>query len=396
VRLVDAAPAPLSGASGLPLGAFHPVVARDESRLARFTRAGFLWQAAHTSERARLACGHLDVALDAAAAALAAATMDDLAFPAAYARWVDASEASGLAGQSVAHGGVFYPEAGCIRPAAWASDIVERHRDLLTFTGSVEARRLDRINGRWQLGDGHGQVIGEASVVVIATGAGAVSSASQGSIGEGALCLGDEGSLGLKAERVRGQLTALTAQATQANRVAESESGCLRAPALAVGGDGHCLPAIDGQAWVGATYARENASLAPRSADDEANRARLGRLLPQAGAAQSPIVGCFVGFRAVAPDRMPLVGAVPDLDGLAADPAAWRGAHLADLPRLEGVFACTAMASRGLTWAGIAAETVASLIEGEPLPIESDLVDAIDPARRVLDALRRGAFARGR
>ncbi len=384
VTLVDAGSAPLAGASGLPLGAFHPVIARDESRLARFTRAGFLWQEVHASAVARIACGHLDLATDDAVAAAEAATMDALAFPPGFARWVDAGEASDRVGQPMPRGGVFYPTAGCIRPSEWCRDILQRHAAALTFIGSVEARRLDRVNGGWLLSDAKGRSIAVAPVVVIATGAGL---AAGDAMTEGAPCLGEGGSLGLQVEPVRGQLTALAARGDVAS---------LRAPDTAVGGDGHCLPAVDGQVWVGATYARENASLSPRLADDEANRHRLDRLLPQAGASGARILDRFVGFRAVAADRMPLAGAVPDLDRLAADPAAWRGAHLPDLPRQEGLFACTAMASRGLTWAGIAAETVASLIEGEPLPIESDLADAIDPARRVLDQLRRGQFARGR
>jgi len=48
------------------------------------------------------------------------------------------------------------------------------------------------------------------------------------------------------------------------------------------------------------------------------------------------------------------------------------------------------MASRGLTWAALAGDTLASLIEGEPPPLEADLLDAIDPARFLLQRVRRG------
>ncbi|MGB9107823.1 MAG: hypothetical protein WCC39_03955, partial [Telluria sp.] len=47
-------------------------------------------------------------------------------------------------------------------------------------------------------------------------------------------------------------------------------------------------------------------------------------------------------------------------------------------------------ASRGLIWAGWAAELLAAQLEGEPLPLESALVDALDPARFVLRARRNG------
>ncbi|MNC98955.1 tRNA 5-methylaminomethyl-2-thiouridine biosynthesis bifunctional protein MnmC [compost metagenome] len=66
--------------------------------------------------------------------------------------------------------------------------------------------------------------------------------------------------------------------------------------------------------------------------------------------------------------------------------------HLPDLPRRHGLYCVTGFASRGLTWSSLAGELVASLIEGEPLPLEGDLADAIDPARFVLRQLRRSAL----
>jgi tRNA 5-methylaminomethyl-2-thiouridine biosynthesis bifunctional protein len=58
------------------------------------------------------------------------------------------------------------------------------------------------------------------------------------------------------------------------------------------------------------------------------------------------------------------------------------------VPRHPGLYGLLGYASRGLIWAGLAAELLASQIEGEPLPLESSLVDALDPARFVLRARR--------
>ena len=44
---------------------------------------------------------------------------------------------------------------------------------------------------------------------------------------------------------------------------------------------------------------------------------------------------------------------------------------------------------RGILWAGFGAELLASILEGEPLPVEGALADAVDPARFALRALRR-------
>ena len=42
---------------------------------------------------------------------------------------------------------------------------------------------------------------------------------------------------------------------------------------------------------------------------------------------------------------------------------------------------CTALGSRGITWAPLAAELLAAWVTGGPPPLEADLVDALDPAR---------------
>jgi hypothetical protein len=52
----------------------------------------------------------------------------------------------------------------------------------------------------------------------------------------------------------------------------------------------------------------------------------------------------------------------------------------------------SAYASRGLVWAALAGEMLASLIEGEPLPLERDLANALDPGRFVLKQARHGSL----
>ena len=59
--------------------------------------------------------------------------------------------------------------------------------------------------------------------------------------------------------------------------------------------------------------------------------------------------------------------------------------------RLPGLAVCAGMGSRGLTLAALLAETLVAQIEGTPLPIETDLADALDPARVALRRLRHGA-----
>jgi tRNA 5-methylaminomethyl-2-thiouridine biosynthesis bifunctional protein len=125
-----------------------------------------------------------------------------------------------------------------------------------------------------------------------------------------------------------------------------------------------------------------------RAEDNAGNLTRLEMILPGCAAGlDAPSLGGRVGFRAVPPDRLPLIGQLPD-------PAATLPAgeiQLAQLPRQPGLYALLGLASRGLVWAQLGAELLAAQIEDAPLPLESQLANALDPGRFWLRRLRRTA-----
>ena len=90
-----------------------------------------------------------------------------------------------------------------------------------------------------------------------------------------------------------------------------------------------------------------------------------------------------VGFRPMSPDRLPIVGPVPD--PAAASP----NTRLHNLPRQPGLWCVQGFGARGIVWSALMADLLVSRLEGEPLPLESDLVDACDPGRFLLKAARR-------
>jgi tRNA 5-methylaminomethyl-2-thiouridine biosynthesis bifunctional protein len=57
-------------------------------------------------------------------------------------------------------------------------------------------------------------------------------------------------------------------------------------------------------------------------------------------------------------------------------------------PRIEGLYVCTALGGRGITWAPLLGRLLAAQIAGAPLPLEQGLVDAIDPVRWRVRAAR--------
>jgi tRNA 5-methylaminomethyl-2-thiouridine biosynthesis bifunctional protein len=363
ITIVDAAPGPASGASSLHAGSFHPLVARDDSLLARLSRAAFLhtldaWRElerrGHAIAWAR--CGVLQLARRHDGDGALRAAIDTLGFPASFVEQVDAASGSARAGLRVDRPGAWFPEGGWAR----APSIVRAQLDAAmamrgsAFLGSRRVDALARTPDGWRVSDEAGATIAEASVVVLANAAD----------------IARLSPIGTSIRSVRGQASYLPAAA-------------FAAPQAVVIGHGYVLPAIDGTVVVGSSYDVESTDADPTVESHEGNLVRLAALAPanRADVDASALVG-GVGFRAVVADRLPLVGPLPDPDVsvTGADRVAVR----------DGLYAIGAFASRGLVWSALAGDILAARIDGEPLPVETDLAAAIDPARFVMRARRRG------
>lgn len=363
IELIERHPAPASEASGIAAGVFHPQVSRDDSVLSRLTRAGFLyalrgWRAiesrGHRFEWAR--CGVLQIAKDAREEARLAGAIRALGHPPEYVDYVPREEAARLTRCAVGTGGLWFPEGGWVRPADLVSALLAAARSALTLHAGAAVHTVVREGDRWRALARNGAVIASAPVVVLANSHDAARLVIPG----------------VALKRVRGQLTCLPA-------------GSMALPAAVLAGAGHLIPAPDGTAVVGATYDFDDENPDPREEGHAGNLERLGRLLPGTAVSLDPAgLAGSVGFRCVAPDRLPLIGALPDAG------AAPSVARARDLPRLDGLYGAFGYASRGLTWALLGGELIASAVEGDPLPLEGDLADAIDPARFLLRRARRG------
>ena len=368
IDLIERAGVPGSAASGLLAGAVQPHVSRDDCLLSRFTRAGFLH-----AQRARppgiagasaRECGVLQLAQGAVDEARVAATAAQLMYPLEYAAYVTRASASELAGAEVHAGGWWFPRAGWVQPGALVrANLSGAGAQVSTHYGR-DVACLRRLGEQWCAIDGAGATIAAAPVVVLAN----AFDASR---------LIDLGPDSLRS--VRGQQSHLPTPP-------------FIAPRAIVGGDGYVFPSIDGIAVAGATYDLDSVALEPDAIGHSANLARVERLLPgSTGKLAAAALDGRVGFRCVATDRMPLAGALADVASALAQAQALTGARLRDLPRQAGLYGAFAFASRGLTWTPLTAELLASQIEGEPLPLEGALVDAIDPGRFIVHRLRRGS-----
>jgi len=366
--VLDALDVPAAATSGNAVGLMHATLHADDGPHARWLRAGALHMARAISQA--VAAGRIRGALDGFLRleprldhAAAHELLARCGLPRDFVDWIDRDAARERVGIALPSGGWWYRDGGWLAPGdvvrTWLADSGAR------FVPRTQAAAIERRDGRWTVLDTQGRAIADAPVLVLANALDAQRLAGT-AIGP--------------MSAVRGQISAWPARAE------------LPSPRCAVSGAGYAAPPQDGLLWTGATTQHDDAEPAPRLADHEHNRARLATLLgvePEAIGSLSEAQG-RVGWRAVAPDRLPIIGALPDLDALA-------NATRADAPRLVprlrdaqgGLYVFTALGSRGLSWAALGAELLASWIAGVPCPVEADLRDAVDPARFALRSMRQ-------
>lgn len=344
VTLVERHLEPAMEASGNHAGVFHPLLAPDDSPLVRLTRAAFTFLLEHWRQFDAIGaapewkrCGVLQLARNAREEAAQRAALAALAPPLDYAQRLDLRQASACAGVALATGGLWFQEGGWIRPRSFARALIARSGAKTLF--GREAAALERAGTRWIVRDREGEAVAAAGVVVLANAADALLLAPSPHI---------------RLRRVRGQLSYLPA---------------LRGLKTVVLRGGMVLPAIDGISVAGASFDLDDSDASIRVDSHEGNLERLERIVP--GATRGLDAAALAGrtsFRAVARDRLPLIGPLEDA---------------------SGVYGAFAYGSRGLLWAGLGAELLASLMEGEPLPLEGPLADALAPGRFASRASRR-------
>jgi tRNA 5-methylaminomethyl-2-thiouridine biosynthesis bifunctional protein len=351
VTVLDAAEQPASGASSLPAGLLVAHTSPDDSPLSRLSRGGIRI----TLQQAR---AHLRHGTDWGQTGVLQRSLDGevLNLPAAWTQNQSQSQvqaasdwchtatprtllAAGLAADSHA---VWHAQAGWIKPAALV------HAWLATpgisWRGGTAAARLACSDGGWEVQDAACRVLARADLVILAAAFENTALAATTGIAPPDL------------QALRGQVTFGLQQ--DSNKL----------PPFAVNGHGTLITAIttaDGPMWLmGASYERDMQEAVIKAQDHTDNLARLQRLLPEVAVTLS---GDFdpqnargwAGIRCATPSHLPLVG------------------PLSSAGQSEGLWICTGMGSRGLSFAALCGELLAARLHGEPLPIDSKMASAM-------------------
>ncbi|MBI3524391.1 MAG: bifunctional tRNA (5-methylaminomethyl-2-thiouridine)(34)-methyltransferase MnmD/FAD-dependent 5-carboxymethylaminomethyl-2-thiouridine(34) oxidoreductase MnmC [Betaproteobacteria bacterium] len=362
VTLIDAASAPAQGASGNPAGVLRPQPSLDDNPLARLSRAAYLYalRHLHTLTDANLPlrwddCGVLYLARDPVHEESQRRIADSHASTPDYLRFVERSEAAALACWPVSTSGWWFSGGGWVQPASLCRANLQRHAGRIQSCFGRAVERIQRHGEQWHAMDAAGGVIDTAPLLILANAT------------DGRRLAGE-----LPLRNARGQVSLLPQSTTPPVEIVVCQ-------------DGYITPAVDGLHCIGASFSVDDEKTEARLADHHENLARLDTMLPgYTGNIDPAALAGRVGFRSITQDRMPIIGAIP------ATNIAPTSTRMANIPRQPGLYGLLGLGSRGLVWATLAAELLAAQIEGEPLPLEGDLVDAVDPARFLLRQARRG------
>jgi len=360
VTVLEAAGGPLRGGSAQPLCADHLHLSPDDNPLARLSRAAFEWRRSDPAMPVRAPLGKLLLDADEREAASRAAMLERLGFPTSFVRPLTPSEASDAAGLRLPRGGLWLPDCDAFDPAIPASGWLATPGVVLRTDSPVAS--LEPVPEGWLARGPDGRVLGEAAIAILANA------------GEAARLAG---SASLAMRRIRGQGTLVARE-------------CIGALRTVLSGDAYAAPLGD-RILAGASY-DDGESLEPSREVDAANLRRLARMI--GGDATSWLEGARsgpAGHRFASADRMPAIGQLPDEPAALREAAALLRNDRLPVPRTTGLYGAFAFGSRGLLWSALAAGLLPALVEGDPMPLEADLLRALDPARFVRRMLRRRA-----
>lgn len=334
VAVLDRAPQPAAGASGLPAGLFGPHLSADDAWLSQITRAGVRATWEQLIEWPELD-GHWSASGILEHRVARGRHWPHGATPQGQ-EWTTVANAHTLAAAGLPENAPawWHARAGWAQPAHLVCALLAQPG--ITWRGGVDVRGLRREGDVWVMTGADGLVLERCPWVVVAAGP-----ATRALV-----------PAPLPLHALRGQVTgALHSMQTPA------------LPPFATNGHGCLIPAVptpEGLAWFcGSTFDRGSDQPDIHPEDNQDNLNKLRELLPQLGSAcadsaRPSDLRAWSGVRCTVPDRVPLVGPV-------------------DAQRLPGLWVSTAMGARGLSLALLCGELAAAQHFQEPLPLDDKL-----------------------
>jgi len=371
--------APAQGASGNRQGALYPLLSHHDAALAAFFPAAFtfarrLYDALPVSFDKEW-CGVTQLGWDEKSQTKIS-QMLELGLPESLARGVDSDTVRERSGVETGCGGIEYPQGGWLCPAQLTAGVVtlaQAHGLRVHYGHRVSALHPDHHG--WRLDFASGAQARHAVLV----------------LANGHQLSGFPQTETLPVYPVGGQVSHIP---TTPGLGALRQVLCY---------DGYLTPQnpANGMHCIGASYHRGVSEMRYQEEDQQHNRQRLIDCLPAAAWTQDVDVSAGdarCGVRCATRDHLPMVGNAPDYAATLRDYAtlshhASAPETVAPAPVLENLFVLGALGSRGLCSAPLAAEILASQMNGEPLPLDGATLAALNPNRLWVRKLLKGRAA---
>lgn len=386
VTLVDSESQPASGASGNPQGIVYPKLSVEPSPLADFNLAALchatrfyrdMWRDNRLGQR----CGVLvlpEKGADESTFRQIARRYRDTPNLVRLATGPELGEIAGI--ELASASALYFPGLGWLNPPGVCRQLAS-HPGIRLLTADISSLEQGGGGNCWHLLNRQGETVDTSGTVVIAC-----SNRTRGF----------QQCSHLPLKPVRGQITSLP------------DSSGSRALRVVVCGQGYLAPSRDGMHTLGATYNPGDTSLLLSEADHRRNLdsisrtdAKLARavLANAAGPEDLCTMDGRAALRCTTPDYLPVAGPAPRLDDFLRVFLPLQKNARADIPRCgdywPGLYLNCGHGSRGLAYAPLAAELIASQIAGEALPLPRHLVQALSPARFIVRGIKRRQFVCG-
>lgn len=286
-------------------------------------------------------------------------------------RWVHKEKSQTISGLRLNHDGLLIKKAGWLNPLRMC-EILLSHPNIQLHKNTA-ITRLERINDTWQLFN-NSEILIRAHICIVANATDAQKFTQ---------CAP------LPLKKIRGQVTHIesTAPLTALKTVICGEGYI--APSEQKGGKHiHCI---------GASFNLNEHTLELTKQDELKNIEQLKNISPALN--HTPLTldsaqAGRVGFRATTPDYFPICGPIPKWDETAnrfvflTKKANAKVEHCGDYE--QGLYCNLGFGSRGLAYAPLCAELIASLIDGGCLPMVRNTYQHLSPARFLIRSLMRG------
>ena len=278
-----------------------------------------------------------------------------------FAHFVDAAEASIIAGTRITQKAVFFPDSGHISPVLLCNQLLSHPNIQLYADTAIQA--ISPQADHCLLHTANDSI--QADALVLAT-----ANDSQALVN----------TMALPIKPAPGQVTQFEATA------AHDQLNC------AICHEGYIAPPQNGEVCIGATFRMKAPHTDISEQDNLVNISRYKAAFPDLAAPNT--YSAKVSSRAASGDYLPLAGPLPNTAKFNQD-FAQLGHNAKQQINLNGcyvpnVFILAGLGSRGLSYAPLAADLICQQLLNEAQLLAPTIAQALNPARFVIRALKRG------